>query len=324
MTAFFLLAVTNYVRYEEEGKSANLFGSLISFIAGLLTYEASITLLLILPLYSIIKNGRISPRKDLIKLWPWALVGLCYLALYFAKAHFFKANFDSKYQIGPHFLLNELNYLSTLIIPFLTSYKLSAVLPQALLNSINMTKGLLMALMPILILFLFIKADRISRFFVIWPVLTFLPFSFFTLPPVSRYMCLPSVGFVILLASLMVYLYQRSRSSTGKNAVIIISCLIIAVYLTTMMGYQKLFTYKKEIRRAILHDLGRVLPKINRGSDLYFIDIPIRQDEITYMIYLWFNESYQVEVIDKVLLVDTKTKEGPYFFTYENGHLKQL
>jgi|GEM_PF-3527750 len=317
MTTFFLGAAIKFVDYDESGSAMCLAGSAALFALALSTHEGAIMLLALLPVYLLLKR---KPAGSLLKLWPFAAVFVLYFAANVMK-NLSLVSAKKTYSVGLHIIPNLLDYMATLIIPVITTYKLSALLPEIMLKAIIFSKISLMFILPAAAAALFFRLNPISRFFLAWPAVTILPYCLFTSVPPSRYLYLPSVGFVFLLSSLILFIYDRAGS---KKLIAAGTLILIFLYLAAMMAYQKVYYYKKEIRRSILNDLKAVMPEIEPGSRLYFIDIPLRQDEIKYMTYLWFGENYEVRLLEENETAGSGISADTCIFTYRSGKLIPL
>lgn len=229
---------------------------------------------------------------------------------------------------GSHVIVNYLNYISTLIIPITTAYRMSAILPAPIVSTIVILKTATLLLLPLVLFILFKYGDNIMRFLAACVLIIFIPYSFIDLPITSRYMYEASVFYICLISWL-----ASSWLKKGGNKRIIWALIIgfFMVNLGGMMVYQKLFYNKKEVRRQIVNDLVAEVPSTRPGSKLCFVDLPIREDEIKAMVNLWFpTRRHSVLTVnpDNVACKQTysagKKYNGDYVFVYDcrEKHLK--
>jgi len=290
VTIFMLSAFMSYL----DNKLAL---TLIFFTLALFTHQASIVLLPLVVFYEILMNKKRIDLRLMKDVSGIAIVSLIYLLFYLIMKIFSPAFvLGGRYVLGPHFILNGLSYMSTLIIPVITSYSMSSIIPRWGMGIINMLQILLMLVIPLVCVYIFWRGPGIIKFFLAWVILSLLPFSFFILPPVSRYLYVASVGFVSIVAF---YIDRLINDQKYRRVGIILFMLIFVANLGGMVVYQKLFYNKKELRRQILNQILSKAPKIKSGSRLIFIDLPIREDEVKGMIFLWYkNDKYDIKTIN--------------------------
>ncbi len=291
MTAIFLLNA--FICYFNR----RYWFSFLLFAMGLLTHEVSIMFVPLVLLYERMVNNKRMSLSSFKGLYASSLLTIAFLFFYFFKKLFFHAApMSDKYVIGPHFFWNELNYIATLFIPIITSYRMQSVLPGTIIKAIDLAKLGVVCLVPFGILAVFLYGPGKAKFFTCWGLLTLLPFSFFITPAVSRYLYIASIGYI---AGVVLFIDHLLRSDKYKKIGIIIFTLLFVGNIGGMYAYQKLFYNKKEVRRQIINDVIAQAPKIKLNSRICFIDLPIRDDEIKNMIYLWYkSDRYKIYTIN--------------------------
>lgn len=276
--------------------------SILMFILALLTHEVAIVLLPLLYLYDISKRKLLSNAQKLV---PLSIVAFVYLCFYFGRLLISPINgMAVQYKIGLHFLANSLWYLATLIIPVITSYSMSSVLPVHLIVFIDFVKLIVAIAIPFIALYLYFKGPEKIKFFILWTVLAVLPFSFFVTSPVSRYVYVASVGYCAILA-IMIY-------KLPKKYIAIASWCLIIINIVAMLGFQTMFYKKKEIRRVVLSEIKRIEQDISQGAVVACYDLPIRTDEVAGMVSLFLKRP------DIVIVDGEKDRSYQYVLIYKD------
>jgi len=326
MTAAYLTALILFNEYlEKKRTSFMLFSSLFYFLA-LSCHEGSLTFIIMAAFLYLLKTKKIDIPDAFAKLWPYLTVLFIYFIInIYTKIVLLTGPMQKQYYLGWHFIPGMMDYLSTLIIPATIQYKLHSIIPGNILNTIILAKYSLYIILPIVLFIILFKGDISLKFFSLWPVIAFIPFSFFTTPHTSRYMYLASVGFCSTLAIVGMNMYDHARSRMSKLSIAMIMLLIMTAYLLTSIAYQKVFYYKKEIRRQILLDFKKLSPTLDQKGHYYFANLPITENEITYMLYLWFNKDrVDIRTIDNKSLNGLVKDKNTHIFDYERGHLVRI
>jgi len=154
---------------------------------------------------------------------------------------------------------------------------------------------------PFIVYVLFKYGSKLVKFLAASILLILLPYSFFDLPIVSRYLYEASIFFTCLIVVILESVVKRSNIKA-----MVLSFLII-INLSGMYLYQKAFYEKKELRRSIIKEYLIYGLHIKPGASLCFIDLPVREDEIESMIYLW----------------DAKAKHTIHVYNADNVYYKQ-
>ena len=191
-TALFVLTVWLFYRSLCGGRRAPYVLSILSFAACLLTHESGVTLLAVLALVTWLFGPDLSsdqvatPRASLRRLgllMPFIAAAAAYgLVAYTVNSRNYVIT-EGQYGIGVHILSNVVHSLVTL-----------AVARRELPGLV--TTGALA-------LWVMFKAPVRMRLYVLWVIVTLLPFAGFRDGLASRYLYLPAVGFAALTAEVL-------------------------------------------------------------------------------------------------------------------------
>ncbi len=100
---------------------------------------------------------------------------------------------------------------------------------------------------------------------------------------------------------------------------------LIIVYLGGMIACQRIFYFKKEIRKDILIDFKKQTPVLDRNKIYYFADLPIREDEIKYMLYLWYGTGgIDIKETDSRAIRSALKEKNAAVFDYKNSRLVKI
>lgn len=287
---------------------------LAAFLLAIFSHETALFIVpALLFLYEAFINGT-KLRTFFRKLAPYFVVALFFL-LFQAYREIFVANIASQshYKIGFHFIPNYLGYISTLIVPITTSYRAASVLSSNLSALIAVVKISILVCTPLILYIFFKYGSQLTKFLSAGILLILLPYSFFDMPIVSRYLYEASMFFSCLIAVILESIVKRS------NVKAMVLGFLILISLAGMFLYQEVFYEKKELRRDILNGYLVYSARIKPRSSLCFIDLPIREDEIKNMVYLWDAKGrhvIRVDNADNVYYRQTYHKHSKYNCNY--------
>ena len=284
-----------------------IISNLLFFLA-LMTHEAGVLYVPLMAAYILFIQNRKMNKEDMLSLLPATVITALFVLFYMLRPVILPgAGMPLQYHFGLHFIRNELDYISTLFIPVITSYRGALAVPRSVLALIDQLKLLIAIFAPFLFVYIFWKGANALRFFSIWVLLTLLPFSFFVSPPVSRYVYFASIGFVAMIAFLIDLCIEKKRLKAFGVTVLF---LLIALNLAGMCVYQRSFYEKKEIRRNMIDYISLKAPVLRPGASMCFVDIPVRDDEVRGMIYLKYKN-------DKIVVRTVNADNIPYKRTYD-------
>jgi hypothetical protein len=212
------------------------------------------------------------------------------------------------------------HYLMDLAIPFSTVISLRI---PAFMHLFSFAQRMLLFFLPLIFLILLIRGSAKVRFFSAWAIVTLLPFSLFTLEPVSRYTYLPAVGFSVLVAMLIVNIYrliQRNKPLTYIFfALLFVFFFAHAVESTIVDNVHEHHgnqwkTWIDEIQGFIL-----VLPMNASIVVLNFPQIAIDRDvHLKAALRVFYqNEELAVYTVDDL----NTTPQGAIVLQYRDGHI---
>lgn len=276
--------------------------SLFAFMLAIFSHETALFILpALLSLYEVFIHGtNIKPLFRRIA--PYLIISFFFLMFKIYREIFVvQIISEGYYNIGFHFISNYLGCISTLIVPITSSYRSASVLLLKYLAVISIIKIMVILFVPFIVCVLFKYGSKLVKFLAASILLILLPYSFFDLPIVSRYLYEASIFFTCLIVVILESVVKRSNIKA-----MVLSFLII-INLSGMYLYQKAFYEKKELRRSIIKEYLIYGLHIKPGASLCFIDLPVREDEIESMIYLW----------------DAKAKHIIHVYNADNVYYKQ-
>ena len=207
--------------------------ALVTCVSCLLTHETSATLpvmMVALEVTVLWEQRRWPPARDLARraarYLPFALLTVAYLAIeYVVNSRSYVVN-EGHYRLGWHAVPNTLDYIVWLYVG-----------KRTLLSHIGIV-SLGLAL-------LIVGTPRV-RFFVVWIVVNIAPVAFFTWGNAGRYLYLPAVGFVMLLADAVLAGHALLERRVSRRAALAVT-LAVVLGLSARFGT---FTFKSAARFA--------------------------------------------------------------------------
>lgn len=255
---FMLLCLIFYIKNLSQKSRALYILMLLSYILALLSRENSLVLPLILLLYHYTVRKRFE-RKQFLALSAFAFI---YIGFRFTLLKSFLPDFPistNLMQRFPGFFAAVANYLRLLFLPFNLHMEYGNKLfsfshPQVVF-------GILISLTLLIYAAAQIKAKPLTSFSILWFFATLLPYS--NLYPLNAYMAehwlyLPSVGFFLIIAKALSYLYRSTHLKAVSLALIIsllafYSCLTIrqnSYWQDPLTLYQRTLKYAPDSAMA--------------------------------------------------------------------------
>ena len=216
MTSFVLITVLLHLRFLETRRGVWRAGAAVSCACALLTHEAAVVLLVLLPLVGVTAPARADGRRTLEPpsrrraagdLLPYLLLAAAFAwASFTVNRHNYVVT-EGRYRLGWHAAVNLARYLVSIYVG--RQEALSLVLTALAVAAAGcFGRGAL-------------------RLGAVWMVAALLPYSFFAWSNTNRYLYLPAIGFVLLTADLLQRLgRQRVR---GRPAGIVVAAVLCAV-----------------------------------------------------------------------------------------------
>ncbi|MBL7159922.1 hypothetical protein ISS85_05575, partial [Candidatus Microgenomates bacterium] len=280
---FYSLSVYLFLRQE---KAKNWFkrmcclGGPFFFILSLASYELAVTLPLILSFYLIVFKGIKRFKESFKKILPYFGILAFYLFLrnVIARAH--PLSGDYNYNLGNsvfNFFGNLIGYSGELILGF-------RFIPfyDFLRESLRGQK-LIAALFLIVVLSLIyyfkkelkkIKINKLIIFSFGWILIALLPVI--GLGNIAeRYLYIPSIGFVILLAIIIIKLYEK-KSLIFKLIAIMMVITMTRFYYLELRKSESTWEIAGEASNKILRALSTNYKQFPEKSTLYFVNLPLR------------------------------------------------
>ena len=338
---FYSLSVYSFLRQERARswfKQVCFLGSLFFFILSLVSYELAITLPLVLSFYLIIFKGVKGFKERFRTILPYFGILCSYFFLRNVIANAHPLSGDYNYNLGNfvfNFFGNLIGYAGELILGFrfISFYDF---LREGLRG-----QKLIAALFLITVLSLIyyfkrelkkIKVNKLMIFSLGWILIALLPVI--GLGNIAeRYLYIPSMGFVILLAIIIVKLYEK-KSLVFKLIAIAMLIITTKFYYSELKNSESTWKAAGEVSNKILRALSTNYRQFPQEGTLYFVDLPLRIKRawvfpVGLKDGLWFiykNDNLKIIKGDDIdIALDYKEKnKDVYVFMYENEELKEV
>ncbi|MFC1559529.1 hypothetical protein ACFL4F_00310 [Candidatus Margulisiibacteriota bacterium] len=271
--------------------------SYLLYILALLTHEVAIVMLPLLVAYKVIISGEKLKSETLRNYIVPLVLSIAYLTFYLTRKYYLPvAGMETQYVLGGHFIKNWLYYISTAFVPVVTEYRKGALLGSKLIFIIKLLKTGVLLILPFAIAYSIRNRIKVLNLFFLWVILTVAPFTFFITSPVSRYLYVASIGVVAIYSFIGTSLLQSKRF---KMVGVVLLCGFILTNLGGMIFAQRILWHKKELRKNILISVLDMRGQIKEGDKIIFIDLPILENEIQGMIYLYNrSDKYDISAIN--------------------------
>ena len=341
---FYIWGFLAYFRWRSEQKKWRGFFyalSVLAFILGLVFHERMITFPLAILFYDLlfgqIKNSKKWFTKIASLLPFWLLIGVYFwLRNTVAQAHWLSG--DYSYNFGNlvfNFIGNLSGYLGELIASFhfIPLYDLG----RTFLRSQKLLALGLMAILVLAARFFFrkVKLNKVIIFSFGWLVILLLPFLGLG-NLAERYVYLAHAGFFILLAMLLVWIFEKLKQARPKLAIltfVLMVCSLLVFYSIEIKKAQREWYQAGEAANKTLLALSTNYREFPLGTSLYFVNLPIRQGRAWVFPVgledgIWFvykDEDLVVKRssdLEKTLNLVGQPKT--HVFLFEEGELKEM
>lgn len=139
--------------------------------------------------------------------------------------------YEHHYRFGWHVICNWLEYLTLMILP-VTAKSTIVQMPPAVRSTLSLAQMGLMLGLTIIWTSILLFARSPLKFTVLWMNLAILPYAFFTWKTTTRYLYIPSIGFVTAAAFLIAMLSNRLFSGRSRQCWIkVLGVLVLVVLL---------------------------------------------------------------------------------------------
>ncbi len=334
---FYFLAFYCFMQYLKTRRIVYYWISFISCIFSFLSKEASSTFIVVIYLYEWLIVERKMPFsfKQLRKYVPFIIITIIFVGFEFVYQQSNIQISQSYYKFGPHIAKNILTYLTSMIlglpqINFITkSDAVFLVYFGGFAFILPLLKGLvylIMFLAPALLVALLINGSNQKRFLVLWVIVTLIPSSLFTYGTTSRYSYLASLGYVILITSLLFYIPKILKAKMGTRILYSIIAIICVFFIMLSNVNERIFDNQGEQSKKIITDLKELHPDLETNSRLYFVNTPnllvagVGKSHLTELVQLFYDDgtlmAYSItnEEVSSIQLDDNQ-----FIFEYKDG-----
>ena len=284
-TILYLATVALFALYLERVSLLLYVGSVVTFIMCLLYLEVSVSLPLVLLAYHLTlghrcRTTRFTGRSHLLVHLPYWILFFIYLSfqLQFIQAGTSEASVaEVHYGIGFH-MVSNLYYLVHLILPNVNYYVLSGWFGQDFVRIIRVITVAIAILANGLAIYGIIKGSPLVKFAIAFIYLTFFPYTLWQgrYAGAIRYMYLPSIGFSIISALLLLYLCEVCSNKPMTTLRYLPSLLIASLIITNIIVIQiwvQRHVQNSAFRRAFVSHLAADYSNVEPGAQIY-IEVP--------------------------------------------------
>jgi len=213
---FYLLTVHFYLAHLERENRRPLALALLFCVLGVLTKDAVIT---VVPTLVLIALFRKRSRLRLTVVLFGSVAALQVAVQFLIQSDSFLIT-EGIYRFQPALLLKNLClYLFVSVVP--QGHKLLVGFPPL--------RSLACLAVPVVLLLVFVRGTRLTRFFLLWDLLLLTPFLPFDLPVQPRYLYLPALALTPLLAGLLQYAWQNLFAKLEKGRPLFALLLVLVV-----------------------------------------------------------------------------------------------
>lgn len=345
MTLFVLSTLILVYRHHTTGSNKAYLLSLLTYSCAILSKETAVILPFLLIAYDVLLRRRPLRMRQLARFYaPFIGVTVFYLLVQQAALGLALSNdagVSYSFRLGTITLGNWLWYPLAMSVPvkFVTLSRAFWRLVELATNNPNLAvvlpspdllllDGLLLSLAGLLQiggLYFLWRGNALRRFAVVWMAITVLPVLFLS-GNADRYAYLPSIGFVLLLSTLLVETFTQWKWLVG----VAVALLVIQIGIT--QSYIANWQRASETTRQILSDVQKACPSLGDGVEVWFASLPdndggafIFRNGIDAATRLVCRKPhlrvYQVSRLEDLPASLTSTQ---YAFAYRSGHLVNL
>jgi hypothetical protein len=246
MTFFFMLSFLFYVRYREDSRFVFFLISVILYVLALLYKETAITLPLLVLLYDFTEDKKVYGKRALLFLFITAIYFVVRTSV-LGKA---LGTLTYSFQGVQNVLYLAVLDMKFLFFPWPAGYKFQ-------MPDIGVSAGVA-SLAFIVLLVWAVRKNRKMLFPALWIVIPLAPpllLAFYSRPIFGdRFLYLPSVGFVILVASLFNELYGKYKKET-----LIVFCSLLTLWGTTTVVSSYLWMDDKAVYSGAIRNSPKYL-----------------------------------------------------------------
>ena len=322
-TTFILLSLLSFVQFLESGKRLHFSLMLVSTLLGLLTKQVASVIPALCAGCEYVALGKRVSKPSLTRYVPSVVIVAIYLAVNGAvnRANTAYAPIHATYyRVDGHMLGSFAQYIGFMASP--VDNLVEAVATRFAPTLRALYPYLRAALVAVLLVCAAYSATkrRAVRFSLLWVAVALLPSLPFVFPPQSRYVYLASVGFCLVLASVIT---TRGTSSKLAQGVIL---AVVAAYSLVNLANMVSFAGEYGQWRQWLSEIQSHHASLPPDSDLYLIDFPrlaiSRDDEISAAVRVTLgNPTLRVHAVSQEEFGQVSGSDAVYALRYdENGH----
>lgn len=231
-TLFILLCLIFYIKYLDLNSKSTYTLMILSCALSLLSKESS----LVIPILLLVYHFTFKRRIKFNTFAPLLCIALLYFVLRFRvlkSMPIFISSFDIAFNNLPGFFVATLNYIRLLFLPFNLHMEYGNEFFQ--FSDYRVITGMFITLSLLIYAFKLRNRNQILTFSVLWFFLALLPVSNIFAPLTfymsEHYLYLPSMGFFIIIAYGLSYIYKIRKNRVFAIS-IVMSLLIVSSYAT--------------------------------------------------------------------------------------------
>jgi hypothetical protein len=322
-TTFTLLSLLSFVQFLESGKRLHFSLLLVFTLLGLLTKQIASVIPALCAGCEYVSLGKRMSKSSLTKYVPSVLIVAIYLAVNGAvnRANTAYAPIHATYyRVDGHMLGSFAQYIGFMASPVDNLIEAVATRFLPILQALYpYLRAVLVAVLLVCAAYYATKRREV-RFSLLWVAVALLPSLPFVFPPQSRYVYLASVGFCLMLASMVT---TRGTSSKLAQGVIL---AVVAAYSLINLANMVSFAGEYGQWRQWLSEIQSHHASLPPESDLYLIDFPrlaiSRDDEISAAVRVTLgNPTLRVHAVSHEEYGQVSRSDAVYGLRYdENGH----
>ncbi len=291
-TLFIVYMLIFWLNFREKSSIFFYALSFIFAVLSLLSYEGAIIILPLIVLFDIfVPKINVLAKKSLIKYTPFVLISVLYP---FVRVFSHSVNFGGDYSYNllhlvPNFVGNTLGYFALFIfgeasLPFYTMAR-----TDFKQETLFVAAFILLAFI-VLLGVLFLTKERFKKlygnanlrqiiFFVLFSLISLIPFL--GLGNISeRYSYLASIGFSMLLVFVLSYISKFVKNGKFAVYILVILTALLGVWYYYQIGFENAeWRNAGKITNRTLAYLRLYYEGIPDGSNLYFVNVPIREKQ---------------------------------------------
>lgn len=333
IAVLFLLCFLSWVLFLEGRRAYLYFLSLVSFTLALLTNEAPVTLILLLPLYELLLARRKGALRagQAWKYAPYLGVLLVYLGAqflnYYSLSHVVQSG---GYRPGGHVYGNYVHYLTSLVVPEVGPSILAYGYGSLVYGAVAAVRGLLAVAVPAVVAWALWRGSNAVRFWLMWIIITLSPYVLFVpelwLHP-SRWTYTPSVGFAVLAGMLAGGAWGglRGRRELWRAAGVGAGLAVLLANIGMVQVREWDLDRRTGLTRDAVGQLRSLYPQLPENATIYIAGLPQENEyDVATAIPLYYATKVRAQSIPREEAAAKEVVPGrTLVFFYEQGQLRE-